>query len=886
LDEHWSEPFCQLNAPTLETSEHYVKRIPAMTQIQSLERQAGGLYVEVPNQLPLVFPLKHTAVKAQIAGNVSRVEVTQTFENPFTTTLEATYVFPLPEEAAVDEMEIRLGDRTIKGTIKKRQEAQALYEQAKQQGQTAGLLEQERDNIFTQSLANIRPGELIKVVIRYTDSLKFEGGDYEFIFPMVVGPRYVPGITIGDERMGGGTAIAPLTHNQDTDLVPDASRLNAPILPAGNRSSHDISVTVTIDAGMPVQRVVSPSHQLQVVSEGQTVRVQLAGADTIPNKDLILRYQIAGSKTQATLLTQADERGGHFALYLIPAMQYQPDALVPKDVVFLIDTSGSQNGDPLVKCQELMRRFIKGLNPDDTFSIIDFSDTTRQLSPVPLPNTPQNQARALHYINQLQAGGGTEMLRGIQTVLNFPVVQPGRLRSIVLLTDGYIGNENQILAALQQRLQPGNRLYSFGAGSSVNRFLLNRIAEFGRGISRIVWHDEPTAAVAEQFFRQINNPVLTNLHLRWEGAGETPIMHPSTPPDLFAEQPLVILGRKADRLAGKLHVTGIAAGGDRYQQTFHLQFEATGQPAIAQLWGRARIKDLTNQMMSGDTKAGVEAVTHTALAYQLLSPYTAFVAVSDEARVNPQRQAISVQVPVEMPEGVSYAGVFGGTFAGPIQPSLPRSAMLAPAAPVSPGQFSAPSVAQPVNQKRSQEADGRMGGGGYQPGSKRRAEFQRRQDNGHPFPKGNDRSLISPSSIPNPDADIDAELESLKQDMAAERLEMSSISEPVEASGSGFVAPTGGGRLEILSITGLAQRECNLLAQRLQSLQLLTDVGGELVFEFQVANGRINQLVLDAQTSTLSDNTMIEDIRRSLLSWQLERSINSTVRLALRLQSA
>ncbi|HEY9883273.1 MAG TPA: VIT domain-containing protein, partial [Thermosynechococcaceae cyanobacterium] len=166
-----------------------------MTPVQSLKRQVGGLSVEVPNRPPLVFPLQHTAVNAHIAGNVSRVEVTQSFANPFTTTLEATYVFPLPDQAAVDEMELRLCDRTIKGSIKKRQEAQQLYEQAKQQGHTAGLLEQERDNIFTQSLANIQPGESIKVMLRYTASLTFEGGDYEFVFPMVVGPRYIPGIT-------------------------------------------------------------------------------------------------------------------------------------------------------------------------------------------------------------------------------------------------------------------------------------------------------------------------------------------------------------------------------------------------------------------------------------------------------------------------------------------------------------------------------------------------------------------------------------------------------------------------------------------------------------------------------------------------------------------
>ncbi|HEY9727621.1 MAG TPA: VIT domain-containing protein, partial [Chroococcales cyanobacterium] len=239
-------------------------RLPIPSQTSKL----GGLYVQSPEGNQLIFPLKHTEVQAKVTGNVSRVEVTQTFENPFTTTLEAVYIFPLPDEAAVDDMEIRLGDRIIKGNIKKRQEAVAIYEQAKQQGCTAGLLEQERDNIFTQSLANIKPGEQIDVIIRYTDSLKFEGGNYEFVFPMVVGPRYIPGTTIDENTVGGGSAPTPMMLNQDTDLVPDASRLNAPIVPPGTRSKHDIGVTVEIDTGIEIRAVRSPSHQIQIDREG------------------------------------------------------------------------------------------------------------------------------------------------------------------------------------------------------------------------------------------------------------------------------------------------------------------------------------------------------------------------------------------------------------------------------------------------------------------------------------------------------------------------------------------------------------------------------------------------------------------------------------------
>ncbi|MEH1820832.1 MAG: VIT domain-containing protein [Nostoc sp.] len=644
-----------------------------MSTVSAKNQQLGGLYVQSPEGQQLVFPLKHTEAIAKIAGNLSRVEVIQSFENPFTQPLEAVYVFPLPDEAAVDDMEIKIGDRTIKGNIKKREEAVAIYEKAKKEGRTAGLLKQERDNIFTQSLANIKPGEQIDVTIRYTESLKFESGNYEFVFPMVVGPRYIPGTSID----GSG----------DTDQVPDASRITPPVVSEGTRrrspsqtSRHNINVTVEIDAGLPISEVRSPSHQLKIEHSGQIVRIQLAGEDTIPNKDLILRYQVSSNETQSTVLTQADDRGGHFAIYLIPALEYSTDEIVAKDVVFLVDTSGSQSGDPLQKCQELMRRFINGLNPNDTFTIIDFSDRVRQLSPKPLPNTAENRAKAIAYINNLQADSSTEMLSGIRTAINFPT-PVGRLRSVVLLTDGYIGNENEILAEVQQHLQPGNRLYSFGVGSSVNRFLLNRIAEIGRGISTIIRHDEPTEEVAEKFYRQINNPVLTNIQISWRGDTESPVIYPKVAPDLFSEQPLVLFGRKQDGVRGNLQISGIAAGGKHYEKTFHLIFEETGNLAVAQLWGRACIKDLMNQMVSFETKAGVEAVTETALTYQLLSQYTAFVAVSDDVRVEPRSEYLSMQVPVEMPEAVSYQGVFGNAPAGGFAPQMKLSAPASAEAP-------------------------------------------------------------------------------------------------------------------------------------------------------------------------------------------------------------
>jgi Ca-activated chloride channel family protein len=252
------------------------------------------------------------------------------------------------------------------------------------------------------------------------------------------------------------------------------------------------------------------------------------------------------------------------------------------------------------------------------------------------------------------------MLGGIRAAIDFPAPS-GRLRTVVFLSDGYIGNENEVLAEVQQHLKSGNRLYSFGAGSSVNRFLLDRIAQIGRGISRIIRHDEPVNEFVEKFFRQINNPVLVNLEITWQGEGENPVIYPSVAPDLFAEQPLVLFGKKGDRQAGTLQIKGVSAGGHQYVQTYQMNFTDPGNPAVAQLWGRHRIKDLMNQMVQYETKVGVETVTETALTYQLLSQYTAFVAVSDDVRVEPGTESISMNVPVEMPEAVEYEGVFGNT---------------------------------------------------------------------------------------------------------------------------------------------------------------------------------------------------------------------------------
>ncbi len=607
-----------LMSPVIRQVSTTIEQEPSRqySSLPQVNSELGGLYGYSKGEQVQTFPLEHTTVTAKIAGNLSRVEVKQTFSNPNNKPLEAIYKFPLPEDAAVDDMEIRIGERVIRGLIKKREEAQKIYQEAKREGKTAGLLEQQRDNIFTQSLANIQPGEKIDVVIRYTNTLQFIGSNYEFVFPMVVAPRYESGTPTG-------TRFNPFEAPAWASGLPET------------RSGRDIDVNIEIDAGVTISELQSFSHPIKIQKNRSITRVSLAKRDVIANQDLILRYQVMGAKTQATVLTQRNQQGGHFATYLIPAVNYKPEQIVPKDVIFLIDTSGSQSGAAIEQSKELMRQFISGLNEDDTFNIIDFANSTSKLADEPLANTRENRAQALAYVSKLDANGGTELMNGINTVLNFPAAADGRLRSIVLLSDGLIGNDEEVIGKIREKLEPGNRLYSFGVGHSTNRFLLNRLAELGRGTVTILPPKEDAVEVADKFFREINNPVVTNIEVKWIGEGKAPEIYPQQSPDLFASQPLILYGRKQDSKNGKLKIIGTVAGGQSYEKVLDVNFQqVSGNSAIAQLWGRSRIKDLMNQMYGRENPQGVSAVTQTALDYNLLSKYTAFVAVDDSKENN------------------------------------------------------------------------------------------------------------------------------------------------------------------------------------------------------------------------------------------------------------
>jgi len=611
----------------------------------------GSLNVVVaPGEKLRTCPLEHTEVEGWIVGDIAHVRVTQRFGNPYDDPIEAVYVFPLPENSAVNDMLMQIGRRTIRGVIKEREEAKQIYEEAKQAGKTASLLEQERPNIFTQSVANILPGDAIEITIWYVQDLRYQRGRYEFVFPMVVGPRYIPGGALPGADTGGGWA-------PDTDQVPDASRITPPVLRPEERTGHDISLTLHLDAGIPAHDPVCKSHDIVVDSYGGTPMViSLASHETVPNRDFSFSWRVAGERSEVGLLTHRDERSGYFMLILQPKANFDPAEITPKEMVFCLDTSGSMSGLPIEKSKEVVKLCLQEMGPDDTFQVIRFAGDSSTFAPEPVRATQANIAQALEFIERLQGGGGTEMLQGIQASLAFPA-DPARLRIVAFLTDGYIGNESAILSRIEEKLGPA-RIFSFGIGSSVNRYLLVKMAQMGRGAAQFVRQDEDPDAAVRTFVDRICRPYLTDIEIDWGGL-DVMDCYPAYVPDLFADQPVILHGRYGLAGEGMVTIRGLVAG-EPWETAVRavLPPDRPQNDALAILWARAAIEDMMDQMHGGEAGELVSAITELALAYRLMSPYTSFVAVEEKV-VNREGKLVTVQVPVPMPEGVSYEGVFG-----------------------------------------------------------------------------------------------------------------------------------------------------------------------------------------------------------------------------------
>ncbi len=576
-------------------------------------------------------PLKHTSAKAEISGFLSRVVVTQEFENPFDEKIEAVYTFPLPQNAAVDDMTMVVGDRTVRGKILRREEAEAVYEAAKTNGQTASLLNQERPNIFTQSVANILPGEQIKITISYVETLKYEDGAYEFVFPMVVGPRYIPGPATGApvsaQVNAKGNGFAP-----NTDRVPDASRITPQPVPEGMRVGHDISLDVTLDAGVPIDGLSSKTHEVNVERpDDHRARVTLRDQAAIPNNDFILRYDVAGKKIEDALLTHASDKGGYFTLILQPPLRVTAEDVTPKELVFVLDTSGSMYGFPIEKAKETMKLALDNLYPSDTFNLITFSGDEHILFPAPVPATKENLAKAQAFLESRQGGGGTEMMKAIKASMD-PSDASDHVRIVCFMTDGYVGNDMEIIGEVQKH--PNARVFAFGIGGSVNRFLLDGMAKYGRGEVEYVALNDDGSAAARRFHERVRNPLLTDISVDWNGLPVADV-YPKTIPDLFGAKPVILSGRYTGAGKGVIRLKGKMSGVD-FVREIPVDFsKAESQnDVLSTLWARTRVDDLMSQDFKG-AQQGVmkddvkQAVIQLGLDYRLMTQFTSFVAVEE-----------------------------------------------------------------------------------------------------------------------------------------------------------------------------------------------------------------------------------------------------------------
>ena len=478
------------------------------------EPEMGGTLEGQVDGQTVALPVLKTDIDADVQGDLATVTVTQTFANPSDEPMHAKYLFPLNHGAAVFEMVMEVGSERIRAQIQEVQQAEKTFARAKAEGRAAALLKEHRPNMFTQDIANLMPGLPITVRLRYVQTVPKVDGDYELVVPLVVGPRFQPPhagrppakgeeprfaseARGGDERPREARAGTPSGSDggssegtwevEKLPAYPPVNGINPGSSPGQalppTIDADRVAISVRIDGGVPVQAVESRTHALDSRVESERVRTaKLAGGRTVDNRDFVLRYRLAGAKTSAGVLAHRDGRGGFFSLLIEPPAIPAESEVTPREMVFLLDCSGSMNGLPIDASKAFMREALKKLRPTDSFRIVRFSDSANEFSEYPLPATPQNIVQGLAYVEALDGEGGTMMSAGIEQALAPPVPE-GSIRIVTFLTDGYIGNEQEILSLIKQRLN-GARLYAFGVGTGVNRYLLDEIGRAGRGFTR------------------------------------------------------------------------------------------------------------------------------------------------------------------------------------------------------------------------------------------------------------------------------------------------------------------------------------------------------------------------------------------------------------------
>ena len=580
------------------------------------------------------LPLKDTSVDIAVSGVIADVRVVQTYQNEGTRALNATYVFPASTRAAVYGMRMRIGDEIIVAKIKEREKAKEEFETAKKEGKSASLLEQARPNVFTMSLANLMPNEMVEIELRYTELLVPTDGVYEVVYPTVVGPRY----------------MSPSEDGKDNKFV------ETPYLHQGEKPTSTFNISARIAAGVPIRELECKSHEMTSEWQGESVaRLTLDGADRFQgNRDFVMHYRLAGDQIASGLILYQGENENFFLYMAQPPKRVAPQDIPPREYIFVVDVSGSMDGFPLDTSKKLLEDLIGGLRPTDFFNVVLFAGDSTALSESALPANAENISRAVQLIEQQRGNGGTELLPAIQQAMHLPG-ESGVSRSIVLITDGYVSVEEGVFKYIRQNLGEAN-MFAFGIGGGVNRYLIEGVAKAGLGEPFIVEDQAKAAEMATKFREYIQTPVLTDIQIRTEGF-ETYDVEPGSFPDLLAQRPVVLFGKWRGSPSGTIELTGKSGRGD-YATTLDVSAVQPdeGNRALKYLWARTRIAELSDYGFGEVTDGAVKEITSLGLKYNLLTRYTSFIAVREKV-VNPGGSADDVNQALPLPVGVSDMAV-------------------------------------------------------------------------------------------------------------------------------------------------------------------------------------------------------------------------------------
>ena len=588
------------------------------------------------------LPLKSTSADVKVVGVIADVLVTQVYKNEGKKPLEAIYIFPASTRAAVYGMKMTIGKRTILAKIQERKEARRQYEEAKQQGKSASLLEQQRPNVFQMNVANILPGDVIQVELKYTELLVPTDGIYEFVYPTVVGPRY---------------------SNQSAETaLPSQKWVENPYSHQGESPAYTFDLTTNLATGLPIQHIASTSHKVAIQYDAPSrASIKLDPSEKSGgNRDFILKYQLAGNKVQSGLLLFEGEKENFFLLMLQPPKRVKVSQIPPREYIFIVDVSGSMYGFPLDISKKLLKDLIGNLRPTDQFNVLLFSGGSSLMSEQSIPATSENIQRAINVIDRQRGGGGTELLPALKRALSLTRSE-GFSRTVVIATDGYVTVEEEVFDLIRKNLGDAN-MFTFGIGSSVNRHLLEGMARVGMGEPFVISKPEETREKAEKFRKMIESPVLTKVKVDF-GKFNTYDVEPLSIPDVFAERPVILFGKWRGKPVGEMMLSGITSNGS-YVDKIDIRKEKPhkSNAALQYLWARHRITLLSDYNSLHKEEGRIKEVTQLGLTYNLLTAYTSFVAIDTEVRLV-EGQAVTVKQPLPLPEGVSDYAVGRGSVA-------------------------------------------------------------------------------------------------------------------------------------------------------------------------------------------------------------------------------